>query len=68
MLSCFKDNVDGKWLDLFWNVNGNILPDSYMMSFVNRHLMNVWRCWYGQNTKSEKDRKDMSEDEREEQL
>lgn len=68
LLSCFKDNVDGKWLDLFWNVNDNVLPDSYMMSFVNRHFMNVWRCWYGQNTKSEKDRKDMSEDEREEQL
>ena len=68
LLFCFKDNVDGKWLDLFWNVNDNVLPDSYMMSFVNRHFMNVWRCWYGQNTKSEKDRKDMSEDEREEQL
>lgn len=68
LLSRFKDNVDGKWLDLFWNVNDNVLPDSYMMSFVNRHFMNVWRCWYGQNTKSEKDRKDMSEDEREEQL
>ncbi|MDO4524119.1 MAG: DUF262 domain-containing protein [Bacteroidales bacterium] len=47
-----KGEIDGKWLDLFWDVVNNgkegekELPDSLMMSFFNRHFMNVWQCWY----------------------
>lgn len=52
--------IDGSWLDLFWEVTnkekqeneGKELPDSLMMSFFNRHFMNVWRCWYANNSKS----------------
>jgi hypothetical protein len=52
--------IDGTWLDLFWEVankdkqvnEGKDLPDSLMMSFFNRHFMNVWRCWYANNSKS----------------
>ncbi|GEM_PF-1007938 len=51
-----KNKIDGDWLDLFWNINGNVLPDTLMMSFFNRHFMNVWRCWYA-NPKSEKPEK-----------
>ena len=47
-----KNKIDGDWLDLFWNINGNVLPDTLMMSFFNRHFMNVWRSWYAK--KSEK--------------
>ena len=47
-----KNKIDGDWLDLFWNINGNVLPDALMMSFFNRHFMNVWRSWYAK--KSEK--------------
>ena len=46
--------IDGSWLDLFWNINGNVLPDTLMMSFFNRHFMNIWRSWYANNSKSEK--------------
>ena len=54
--------IDGSWLDLFWEVTnkekqeneGKELPDSLMMSFFNRHFMNVWRCWYANKSKSEK--------------
>jgi hypothetical protein len=63
LLSRLKENVDGKWLDLFWNfVNKDNkdgekeLPDSAMMCFINRHFMNVWRCWYGQNKESDNER------------
>lgn len=43
--------IDGSWLDLFWNVankdrSEKALPDTLLMSFFNRHFMNVWRCWY----------------------
>lgn len=49
--------IDGTWLDLFWNVANEgktekELPDTLMMSFFNRHFMNVWRCWYANNSKS----------------
>lgn len=47
-----KNKIDGDWLDLFWNINGNVLPDALMMSFFSRHFMNVWRSWYAK--KSEK--------------
>ena len=47
-----KEKMDGDWLDLFWNKNGKALPDTLMMSFFNRHFMNVWRSWYAK--KSEK--------------
>ena len=63
LLSRLKENVDGKWLDLFWNVvnkdnrdGEKELPDSTMMCFINRHFMNVWRCWYGQNKESDNER------------
>lgn len=54
--------IDGSWLDLFWEVTnkekqeneGKELPDSLMMSFFNRHFMNIWRSWYANNSKSEK--------------
>lgn len=54
-----KEGVDGNWLDLFWKVVNDgktekVLPDTLMMSFFNRHFMNVWRCWYANNSKSEK--------------
>lgn len=49
-----KNKIDGDWLDLFWKINGNVLPDTLMMSFFNRHFMNVWRSWYANNSKSEK--------------
>lgn len=56
ILSRLKKNADGKWLDLFWNVvnkgkEKKGLPDDAMMSFFNRHFMNVWRCWYGTQEK-----------------
>ena len=56
-----KENADGKWLDLFWRVvnegkedKEKILPDDAIMSFINRHFINVWRCWYGVNKEGEK--------------
>lgn len=50
--------IDGRWLDLFWKVANEgktekELPDTLMMSFFNRHFMNVWRCWYANNLKTE---------------
>lgn len=64
--------IDGIWLDEFWNlVNKDKeikeIPDSLMMSFFNRHFMNVWRCWYGNNTKSENERKNLTNEEIEKQ-
>lgn len=52
--------IDGIWLDLFWKVanqgkeGAKELPDTLIMSFFNRHFMNVWRCCYANNSKSEK--------------
>ena len=65
--------IDGTWLDLFWNVvnqgkNTKELPDTMMMSFINRHFMNVWRCWYANNSKSEDERKNMPEEEKIKQI
>lgn len=64
--------IDGTWLDLFWGVANKEktekeLPDTLMMSFFNRHFMNVWRCWYGNNTKSENERKNLISEEIEKQ-
>ena len=58
LIDRFNSNIDGKWLDLFWNVinegkDEKELPDSAIMRFFNRHFMNVWRCWFAQNSKSE---------------
>ena len=60
LLTRLRGRIDGTWLDLFWGVANEEktekeLPDTLMMSFFNRHFMNVWRCWYGNNTKSEND-------------
>lgn len=64
--------IDGTWLDLFWIIANEgkkekELPDTLMMSFFNRHLMNVWRCWYENKTKSENERKNSINDEIEKQ-
>lgn len=37
-----KDNIDGKWLDLFYAQTKPDLPDALIMAFFNRHLLNVW--------------------------
>ena len=37
-----KDNIDGKWLDLFYGQTKPDLPDALIMTFFNRHLLNVW--------------------------
>lgn len=65
--------IDGIWLDLFWRVTNQgkegakELPDTLIMSFINRHFMNVWRCWYAKNTKSEKERKSLKDEQKNEQ-
>ena len=67
--------IDGSWLDLFWEVTnkekqeneGKELPDSLMMSFFNRHFMNVWRCWYENNSKTEKERNSLNDEQKKEQ-
>lgn len=67
--------IDGSWLDLFWEVTnkekqeneGKELPDSLMMSFFNRHFMNVWRCWYANKTKTEKERNSLNDEQKNEQ-
>lgn len=38
----FKNNIDGKWLDLFYAQTKPDLPDALIMAFFNRHLLNVW--------------------------
>lgn len=60
--------IDGTWLDLFWKVANEgktekELPDTLMMSFFNRHFMNVWRCWYANNLKTEKEISQIKADE-----
>ena len=57
LVNRLNSNIDGKWLDLFWNViiegkEEKELPDSAMMSFFNRHFLNVWRS----NNKDEEDK------------
>ena len=37
-----KDNIDVKWLDLFYAQTKPDLPDALIMAFFNRHLLNVW--------------------------
>ena len=56
LLDRIKKSIDGKWLDLFWKVanpdDNNTkknLPDSLMLSFVNRHFLNVWQLFYKQD-------------------
>jgi hypothetical protein len=45
---CYS-GIDGEWLELFWNMINEdgtadkIVPDSLIMSFINRHFMNVWQ-------------------------
>ena len=58
LVNRLNSNIDGKWLDLFWNVinegkNEKELPDSAMMSFFNRHFKNVWRSY---KNKAEEDK------------
>ena len=38
----FKNNIDRKWLDLFYEQIRPNLPDALIMAFFNRHLLNVW--------------------------
>ena len=53
--------IDGTWLELFWEV-ANInrtekeLPDTLLMSFFNRHFMNVWRCWFVQHQNADNEK------------
>lgn len=62
LLDRYRKSMDSRWLDLFWSVanpenrENKELPDSLMMSFFNRHFMNVWRCWYAQNQNEENER------------
>ena len=37
-----KQNVDGKWLDLFFAKSKPKLPDEMFMSLFNRHFINIW--------------------------
>lgn len=45
------EGIDGKWLDMFWHianpkleVNEKTLPDPLMLSFVNRHFINLYHA------------------------
>lgn len=62
-----KNKIDGDWLDLFWKINGNVLPDTLMMSFFNRHFMNVWRSWYANNSKTGTDRETLLDENKNKQ-
>ncbi len=58
--------IDGVWLEMFWDaVNEDKekkeLPDTLMMSFFNRHFMNVWRCWYANHSKSNENKEQQDE-------
>jgi hypothetical protein len=54
--------IDGIWLDMFWKISNpenkeeKEIPDSIIMSFINRHFINVWICWYG-DIEAEKQKK-----------
>lgn len=54
--------IDGTWLDMFWKISNpenkeeKEIPDSIIMSFINRHFINVWICWYG-DKEAEKQKK-----------
>lgn len=44
-----KEGIDGRWLDMFWRianpkpeVNEKTLPDPLMLSFINRHFINLY--------------------------
>ena len=57
--------IDGTWLNLFWEVankgkedkEDKELPDNIMLSFFNRHFMNVWQCWYAKDKGLDEDEK-----------
>lgn len=54
--------IDGTWLNLFWKVankdkEDKELPDNIMLSFFNRHFMNVWQCWYAKDKGRDEDEK-----------
>lgn len=40
-----KNNIDIKWLDLFYEKSKPDLPDALIMSFFNRHFINVWTLY-----------------------
>lgn len=64
--------IDGTWLDMFWEIANpedkeeKELPDSLMMSFFNRHFMNVWRCWYA-NFKTAYEQQLMTDEQKDKQ-
>lgn len=67
LLERMKKHIDGNWLDLFWEIlnvdkTDKIPPDALMLSFVNRHILNVWEEWYAHNYKSESAREKLGED------
>ena len=69
LLERMKESIDVKWLDLFWEIlnptekENKIPPDSLMLSFVNRHILNVWEVWYAQRCKNESVREKLGEGE-----
>ena len=69
LLKSMKESIDGKWLDVFWGIlnpddkTDKTPPDALMLSFVNRHILNVWEAWYANNYKSESAREKLEEDE-----
>lgn len=66
LLNRLKDKIDGNWLDLFWDVANEgkkekELPDTMMMSFFNRHFMNVWQFSYANYLRSKEENGSLSE-------
>lgn len=56
LLKTFLKNSDGIWLEHFWNNNEKKeLPDSMILSFFNRHIKNVWNCYYEKMSNEEKE-------------
>lgn len=55
----FEDKLDVVWLEHFWDIINDEgkkeLPDSAMLSFFNRHIKNVWNCYYEKMSNKEKE-------------
>ena len=73
ILGRIKKSIDVEWLDLFWKVanpddgkDEKNLPDSLMLSFVNRHFLNVWRQSYKQEKSVKKDSEEQEQREKQE--
>ncbi len=57
ILERFGGKIDGEWLDLFWDKKNDggeeSVPDDLILSFINRHFMNVWRLYVASKPKGE---------------